>query len=130
MNQPESRKRGRPKKPCDQLSSVSKRKKALKIRSELSTNELAFATEKSFKSDGFLDASKVISNLVESPEIATEYLQCYRKQMITKKYIADEALALMIDMRLSSINYILMREGSKTRNNTLYPPYHHVAASK
>lgn len=130
MDSTESRKRGRPKKSFEQLSLVSKRRKVSKIRSELSTQELVLAVEKSFKADGFLDASKLVSIISESPELATDFMQSYKKQLVTKKYTADEALALMIDIGLSARQYIVMYEGSKKKNCSLYPPYHQVAAAK
>lgn len=127
MNSVGARKRGRPLKSFDQLSLVSKRRKISQITSQFSYQENA--VEKRLKSDGFLNASRLTSTIIESPEIASDYFISYLKVNKMKTYTADEALALMLDLRLSK-RFQFMYEGSKTRNNALYLAYNQVAAAK
>lgn len=130
MNSVGAKKRGRPQKSFDQLSLVSKRRKISQITSELSFQEIGLAAEKTFKANGFLNASRLISIIMESPEVATDYVNNYVNVNKVKTYTADEALALMVDLRLSKQRYQFMYEGSKTRNNKLYPAYNQVLAAK
>lgn len=62
--------------------------------------------------------------------MASDYLNSYIKVHKLKTYTADEALALMVDLRLSKYRYQLMYEGSKTKNYKLYPSYNNVVAAK
>lgn len=125
-----AKKIGRPKKPFDQLSLVTKRQNARKLRNEISINEMGFALEQNFKASGFKDASRLIKNLIENPAIATKYIELSKNQEIAKQYSTDEALALMMDMKLSKRQYKIMYSGAKTRKVRPYPPYHQVVVAK
>lgn len=124
------RKRGRPKKPFDELSEVSKRHNAKKMRENLSTDEIGYTLEKCFKARGFLDASKVVKSLILNPAIGTEYLKSCENQKLLKEYTPDEAVALTMDMKLTKRQYDTMRFGSKKRNCRLYPTYSNIFDAK
>lgn len=124
------RKRGRPKKPFDQLSERSKRHNAKKMREDLSTEDIGYTLEKCFKAAGFLDASKVVKTLILNPAIGTEYLKSCENQKLLKEYTPDEALALTMDMKLTKRQYDTMRFGAKHRNYRLYPTYSKIFAAK
>lgn len=104
MNQEQVRKRGRPKKPYDELSVITKRQNSKKLREELSIEELGFTLEKSLKAAGFVDASKVVKKLIERPATGSEYIKSRENQRNIFNYTPDEALALSVDMKLSKNN--------------------------
>lgn len=130
MNHDEERKRGRPRKPFDELSEVTKRQNAKKMREESSTEQLGYALEKCFKAAGYLDATKVVKSLIEDPALGSHYLKSYESQKLLKAYTTDEALALVMDMKLTKRQYDNMCFGAKRRNFRLYPPYYRVFAAK
>lgn len=84
----------------------------------------------SFKSSGFLGAAKVLRTLRESPGNGTTIQQSCIRQKNLKVYSKEEALALYIDMRLSTRKYNLMQKGSKIRGAPLYPSYNRIAQAK
>lgn len=116
------RKRGRPKKPFSELSVITQRQNAKKLCNELSINELGLAFQKSLKGAGYIDASKVVKNIIEGPAIGRDYIKAYEDQKILKRFTSDEALALSMDMKLSRRQYTRMYSGAKKRNSPLYPP--------
>lgn len=121
---------GRKSKPFDQLSVISKRRRTLPLRKDFSTEELAFATEMSFKASGFLAASKVVKCLRENPESGADVLNSLQKQNKIKKYTNEESLALYLDMRLTKRKYDRMYRGAKSRSMDLYPSYTKIAETK
>lgn len=77
-----------------------------------------------------LDASKVIKSLVENPASATKYIESIETQESLKIYSSEEALALMMDIKLSKRQYKIMYSGAKTRKYRPYPPYYRVVNAK
>lgn len=125
MNEEVQVKRGRPRKPFDQLSEIAKQKHAKKMRDDLSTEEIGYALEKSFKVSGYLSASKIAN-----PNIGVDYLKSYENQKLVKVYTTDEAVALTMDVKLTKRQYDIAYFGAKERNCRIYPPYYKVLAAR
>lgn len=132
MNE-EIRKKGRPKKPFKELSVITKRQNAKKLREDLSIEELGFTLEKGLKAAGFVDASKVIKDIIEAPERGQKYVKSIQSQPKVIKYTSDEALALYVDMKSTKRQYQLMYSGAKRRMERMilmYPSYRQILSAK
>ncbi|CAH0555193.1 unnamed protein product [Brassicogethes aeneus] len=57
-------------------------------------------------------------------------LQPSEANKLISSYSPDEALALMVDLKLTKHQYIAMQKGANKRNVNLYPPYYLVLQSK
>lgn len=119
----ELRKRGRPKKPFSELSLITKRQNTKKLREELSIEELGFTLEKGLKAAGFVDASKVIKDIIEAPVRGNMYTESLQNRQKVIKYTSDEALTLYVDMKSTKRQYQLMYSGAKKRGILMYPSY-------
>lgn len=82
------------------------------------------------KAAGHIDASKAIKNIIERPQIGTEYIKSRQKQQDIVNYTPDEALALYVDMKLSKRQYQLMYFGAKKRKIKTYPSYGQILSAK
>lgn len=51
-------------------------------------------------------------------------------KVIPVPYSADEAVALMMDGKISKFQYNHFQSGAKSRNANIYPPYHRVLEAK
>ncbi|KAJ4437537.1 hypothetical protein ANN_17682 [Periplaneta americana] len=123
---------GRPRKLFSESSIKSKRRKTEQLRKSGSTDELVFVTQVSLKSSGKTDAAKLIESAMSTPTRATKILTSYKKTSpeSVKKYTSNEALALIIDTKLSKHQYSILRLGAKCRNADLYPTYNSVREAK
>lgn len=132
MSQENSQKkgRGRPKKSFDKLSVITKRHNAKKLLEQFSIEELDFTLEKGLKSSGFCDAAKLIKNVMKTPSIASKYIKSSANQKVIIDYTPEEALALMVDMKLSKRQYQLMYFGAKEKNSCIYPSYGEILKAK
>lgn len=122
------RKRGRPTLPFEDSSERTKRQKTSKLRASTSTSELAFATQVSLRSTGKATASTIVKEVaLGSPTRARKYKESFRKTLQKKKAMtAEDAVALIIDAKLSRYQYNLIREKDKE----IFPSYKNVQKAK
>jgi len=121
---------GRPSLEFATSSDRTKRRKTEDIRSQTSVEELSFATQMSLRASGKLDAAKIVKDVtLGSPSKAEKYR---RSLEFTPESIlsGDSALSLVIEQKLSKIQYQGLRTISKENNCNLYPPYKEVLEAK
>jgi len=115
------------------MSTRSKHRHAKKYTST-STEELLFVTKSRLWTEGKHAASDLLKQSTEtSPTRAVKIRDAFRKSntpVPITPYTEDEALAYMMDCKLTKENYIHTRKGAIQRGADLYPPYSRVLEAK
>ncbi|CAH1108689.1 unnamed protein product [Psylliodes chrysocephalus] len=121
--------RGRPIVPFEESNELTKRKKTEDLRKNKSIAELSFATQMSLRVSGNTEASKLLKDITStSPKRASKYGKAY-KTLIEKeprKMSGEDALALLVDAKLSRHQYSLIRQSNPER----FPSYKILQAEK
>ena len=81
-----------------------------------SSNELLFAANKKLRAESNVIAVKKVSIILNTDKAS--------------KYSADEALALIIDARLTKSSFQLIRSGTLEKEHNIYPTHSHVRDAK
>lgn len=123
---------GRPKVEFGKGSERSKRRKTKKLRSEVTSVELAYATQMSFRSEGQVDVANVIKDVTSlSPNRATRYRKAFRASTENSNQLTpDKALSVIIEGKLTRHQYNVMRSAACEANSKLFPNYETVRAAK
>lgn len=126
-----TRHKGRPKISFQDSSERTKRLKTGHLRSATSTQELAYATQMSFRAEGNVMASKILKDISNVPQKAEEYCTALNNNKKShSKLTSDEALSLIIEAKLSKSQYNLIRNQVKEKNCDVFPAYDEVLESK
>lgn len=112
---------GRPLKSFGHVSERTKRRKTEQLRSQMSSEELTFATQVKLQCEGKTDASHVIKDLTQSPMRAKKYRQALTKSKNDKeKQLTPlKALCMFVEAGLSRKQYEIIR----SFNKKYYPCY-------
>lgn len=118
-------------KPFEECSDRTKRRRMDEIRENRNPEEIKGAFMSIVRDDNAIDA-EIISNLSKVDlETKNNILKVIRGEILPiKKYSANEALALMVDLKLSKPKYEQLRSQNKNRNADLLPPYYRVVEAK
>ena len=124
--------RGRPSQPFGESSDRSKRRKTEDIRKSKSSSELSFATQMSLRHKGKVAEAKLLQEATTTTPTRARKIRrawlSHQKQI--KPYTTDEALALLIDAKLTRAQYCMLRSGAKHRNANIYPSYDKIIEAK
>lgn len=107
---------GRPKKIFTTLSTRSKQRLGKKLISSHSTEQLAFATQMGFVKKGQRNVANVIKKASTSSPRTLKFMKKKPLPSSIRTYTPDEALALIIDCKLTKDQYFQLRSGAKARN--------------
>jgi len=130
-NQP-STSAGRPLKVFADLSDRSKRRHVKHLRETTTSDELVYAAKSTLYVEGKRAAAYVVSQVSEfSPKRAIKIRKMYKnpKSHLTP-YTEDEALAFMVDTRMTKNSYHLTRLGAKKHGANIYPSYDRIRLAK
>lgn len=118
-------------KPFEECSERTKRRRMDEIRQSRNPEEIKGAYMAMVRDENVVDA-EIISNLSKVDlETKNHILEVIRGELLpVKKYTASEALALMVDLKLSKPKYEQLRSENKNRNADLLPPYYRVVEAK
>lgn len=98
-----------------------------------SKEELALATEISYRASGSKNAASAIQQIAETPSQATKFKN-YCNKGIDKDhdtFSPEEALALFIDLQLSQTQYQYLRNALKSKGlKDVFPSYHKLLSAK
>lgn len=121
-------KRGRPHIPFESCSERSKRLRAKQLRDSSSTSSLVFATCMGLRSEGQIQASKVLKNITTSPNRAIKYQNAYKKSVKPQQQLlsGENALSVLIDAKLSREQYNVIRRSAPEK----FPSYKIVQEAK
>lgn len=124
---------GRPSSEFATASDRTKRRRTEELRGSKSAAELAFATKMSLRESGKTDAAKVLDDVTtKSPTRASTYLTAFKStsKPPPTEVSSDDALALIIDSKLSKSAYQNIRNLQKKVNTKFLPSYEHVLKAK
>jgi hypothetical protein len=131
---PQPRPRGRPQQLFGEASSKTKKRRTKSLVRKTSQEELVFATKTSLLRMGRRSAAELVSQATEfSPGRALRIKKTVQKVNAADPivpYSDDEALAFMIDARLTKESYIMTRVGAKERGADIYPSYIRIMEAK
>lgn len=118
-------------KPFDECSIRTKKRRMNEIRQTKSVEEIEGAYMNIVRENSKIDAEIIAHLQSASPNCKELILQIIRGEFRPiKKYTADEALALMVDLRLTTSQYEHLHSHAKHKNADIYPPYNHIVDAK
>lgn len=118
-------------KPFEECSERTKRRRMDEVRQNRNPEEIKGAYMAIVRDENVIDA-EIISNLSKvDSETKSHILKVIRGEVLpVKKYTVNEALALLVDLKLSKPKYEQLRSQNKDRNADLLPPYYRVVEAK
>lgn len=118
-------------KPFEECSERTKRRRMDEIRQNTNPEEIKGAFMAAVRDNSAVDA-EIIARLSEVDlETKNHILKLIKGEWSpVKKYTFNEALALMVDLKLSKPKYEQLRSQNRQRNADLLPPYYRVAEAK
>lgn len=127
--------RGRPRKTFLDLSERSKRRQTEFLRKTTTNEELIWATKSSLFAEGKRASADLLSQVTKySPRRAIKIRKIYKNSQNKFKsitpYTEDEALAFIIDTRMTKDSYHKTRLGAKQRGANIYPSYDRIRLAK
>ena len=131
--QKKTNKRGRRSVDFKEVSDRSKRRRTEELRANNSTSELTFAANMSLRLSGENDASKILNDITtKSPTRASKYRKAFQLALKPQKVgvSSNDALALVIDSKLSKDGYQNIRNLQNKVEATFLPSYKHVSEAK
>lgn len=134
--QPGPSKVGRPVKSFSECGNRAKQKKAKKLTSTCSTEELSFAVQSNLRKSGKRYAAEIIDKVskdnISSPKRITKVkrLLCSPESEKSPCLTEDQALALIINTRSSKSTYLAYRMAAKSCKSNLYPSWNKILAAK
>lgn len=117
------------------LSERSKRRYVENIKATTSSEELIYATKSVLYTDRKRAAADLLNHSTStSPgralKIKRTYFNAQKSRIAITPYTADEALAYIIDSRITKNAYQQTRIGAKQRGANIYPSYKRIIESK
>ena len=126
--------RGRPTTPFEELNPSGQYKRAKKLTSQYSKDELCFSTQQKLRENSDQSEAATLLKLSQTtPTKPRKILHAYRTQQSKasmQSYKPYEALALMIRNRLSVRMYNDIKQSADDIGHYLYPSYHDVLSAK
>ena len=101
-----------------------------KSLAEQPTKKIILASSKAAQAKGKAAMATLLKKAITSPEEPEIILKTLERHKDEVKYTPDEALAMFIDNRFTTLQYINIREGAKSRNCDIYPPYYRLQLAK
>lgn len=119
-------KQGRPSKSFENSSDRSKRRKLANIKqnTDMSLKEIECIFLKQLAAAGKKDEAEAIK------EILSKGINSYKKQNLCDVFSKQEALALMVDLKLSRYQYNCLRTKCKEKNAPNFPSYYQISNAK
>jgi len=110
------------------------KKKEKKLRLSNFTEELVYAAQLSLKESGNANASKLLKESTCTTSTRALKIQTanttFQNIKLVQIYSEEEALALIIDAKLTKSQYTLIRLQAKQKNANIYPAYNKVIETK
>ncbi|KAL4096814.1 hypothetical protein QTP88_021697 [Uroleucon formosanum] len=126
--------RGRPSKPFSDLSERAKIRKVKPLVETISTDRLLWATRVSLFKEGKHAAADLLKQSTEySPSRPAKIRTTFRESLVKDKiisYTVDEALAHMVNCRMTKNVYHQTRLGLKEHGVNVYPSYDRIREAK
>lgn len=120
--------RGRPEVNFNDSSERTKRLKTQELRNTTPASVLTYAARMSLRSEGKVQASKLLSQITTSPNRANKYIKAYKTSLDSqaKSLSGEDALAVLVTAKLSRHQYGIVRNSAPQT----FPSYKTVQAAK
>ena len=117
--------------PFAQKRARAKLQSTVGLRSNSTREELVFAAASSVRMEGRRRAAKMVE-AAGSPSRGPHLVQLHTsaKESAVQSYSPQEALALLIDTKLSKSSYNMLRSSAMERGCRMYPEYRQLADAK
>jgi len=113
------------------LTDRSKRRLTQALVSNYSPEKLAFASQSSYTKIGKRNIAYVLKKAAgSSPRSLRELKKVQRSKSAIEKHSAEEALALIVDTKLTRAQYLKLRKAANNKRCNLYPSYDEVLIAK
>lgn len=127
----DSKKPGRPCKSFEVSCARSQRKKVTNLIETASTSELALATQIKLRKSGQRSAASLIKEVTSFPNRASKLKKTIQTSQVKQDiFTPEEALALIIDLKLTKHAYIELRKRSLEKQSKIFPSYNRVKKAK
>lgn len=118
-------------KPYSECSDRTKKRRMESVRENTTNEEIEGAYLKNVRENSEIDAEIINKLSMASPDTKELIIKLLRGDFVHfSRYTADEALALMVDLKLTKFQYDLLHTQAKKRCADIYPPYSHVLEAK
>lgn len=126
-----SKKPGRPCKSFEVSSARSKRKKVSNLIQTASTSELSLAIQIKLRKSGHRGAASLINEVTSFPNRASKIKKTIQTSQVKGDvFTPEEALALIIDLKLTKHAYIELRKRTLQKQSNIFPSYNRVKKVK
>lgn len=125
--------RGRPPKCFEFAGAKTKKRRLQQLLQSHSTSELSYATRLSLRSSGKRHAAEIVKAATDTtPTRAAKIRKAYKTSLekTTSVFTPEEALAMLIDLKLTKNQYILLRKRSRDKGIDMYPSYEAIKKAK
>lgn len=126
--------RGRPRKLFSSSSVKTKKRKVENLSKSCSSQELALATQMSLTYEGKRNVATIIQESVSKSPRSVRKIKTICQQPATEPncntYTTEEALALLVDLKLTKHQYVALQKSAKERSANIYPPYYRLLNAK
>lgn len=113
------------------VSTRTKRRRCLKLLKFYSPEELAFAARMSYVKDGKRNIAEAIKKVTTGSSIFVRKVKKGdHSQSKIRQYTPEEALALIVDTKMTKAQYLKIRNGGIERNCNIYPAYEKILKAK
>lgn len=119
------KKNGRPQKDFGSSSCRTKRRKCENLIQNNSTDQLAYATQMAMCADNRKGSANLIGQTASSNDKANKIINAMKsmeKTQSVQSYTVDEALSLIVDLKLTVDQYKVLRLGAKKKEALIYIP--------
>lgn len=115
------------------LAQKPKKRRLQQLLQSHSTSELSYATRLSLRSSGKRHAAEIVKAATDTtPTRAAKIRKAYKTSLekTTSVFTPEEALAMLIDLKLTKNQYILLRKRSRDKGIDMYPSYEAIKKAK
>lgn len=113
------------------LSSSGKRKRTLQMRKDRSSDEITHAAKMCLKSDGNLEASRLVDEALRTPTVVSEMRNVLAQNKNSCIMLSeDEALSLYTEAKLTKAQYQYIRNTFLSKNINILPNYEKLILAK
>lgn len=118
-------------KPFDKCSTKTEKRRMNEIIETKTVEEIQGAYLNIVRDNDKIDADIIANLRYTSPECKENIMKLIRGELSPViKYSPDQALALMVDLKLTSSQYNHLHMQAKHQNGNIYPPYSHIFEAK
>lgn len=119
-----------PRKPFSELGPKQKKRRTEHIHTTMTSEEISHAHITKLREDRNGDIADILDHLLKNPQDVQKVKNSILDNNEKPKFTADEALGLVLSLKLSKWQYNIMRRSVNEKNADLFPSYYKVQMAK